>query len=249
MKLDVAAERFGLARAFAISRGSKTEARVVTVCVEGGWRARIRRMRPISPATARRSESVIAGIEALPRPLDRARLQEPAPGRRRPQCRGLRALGPGGQNGRPEGVGACRAARTRSGGHRLHAIAGRAAGNGGRRRPQRPSPAAQDQAWGRGRSGAAGGGQVRRPRGADHCRRQRGLGRRDLRRPHAGSSCAWAWKWSNSRCRPMPTGRCTDMKQAAARLRRRKAATTGHRSARWPASTTWSTSSWTRPAA
>ena len=78
MKLDVAAERFGLARAFSISRGSKTEARVLTVCVEADGVCGYGECVPY----ARYGEtvaSVIAGIEALPLPLDRARLQKLIP--------------------------------------------------------------------------------------------------------------------------------------------------------------------------
>ena len=72
------AERFRLARAFTISRGTKTEARVLTVCVEtDGVRGYGECV-----AYARYSEtaaSVMAEIEALPWPLDRARLQEVLP--------------------------------------------------------------------------------------------------------------------------------------------------------------------------
>ncbi len=78
MKLDVAAERFRLARAFTISRGTKTEARVLTVCVETDG---VRGYGECVPY-ARYSEtaaSVMAEIEALPWPLDRARLQEVLP--------------------------------------------------------------------------------------------------------------------------------------------------------------------------
>ncbi len=78
MKLDVAAERFGLARAFSISRGSKTEARVLTVCVEADGVRGYGECVPY-PRYGETAASVAAGIEALPRPLDRARLQELLP--------------------------------------------------------------------------------------------------------------------------------------------------------------------------
>ncbi|MCY3829396.1 MAG: dipeptide epimerase [Rhodospirillaceae bacterium] len=78
MKLDVAAERFGLARAFAISRGSKTEARVLTVCVEADGVRGYGECVPY-PRYGETAASVTAEIEALPRPLDRARLQDLLP--------------------------------------------------------------------------------------------------------------------------------------------------------------------------
>ncbi|MYG50876.1 MAG: dipeptide epimerase [Rhodospirillaceae bacterium] len=78
MKLDVAAECFGLARAFAISRGAKTEARVLTVCVEADGVRGYGECVPY-PRYGETAASVTAEIEALPLPLDRARLQDLLP--------------------------------------------------------------------------------------------------------------------------------------------------------------------------
>lgn len=75
MQIDVTPERFRLAEAFTISRGSRTEARVLTVRVtEGGVTGRGECV-----PYARYGESldsVTAEIEGLPLPLTRERLQE-----------------------------------------------------------------------------------------------------------------------------------------------------------------------------
>lgn len=78
MQLTVTEERFRLAQAFTISRGSRTEAQVLTVTVEDG----AHRGRGECVPYARYGESlagVRAGIEALPLPLDRARLADLLP--------------------------------------------------------------------------------------------------------------------------------------------------------------------------
>ncbi len=78
MKLTVAAEVFALARPFTISRGSRTEAQVVTVTVESGGATGRGECVPY----ARYGEtipSVIAQIEALPQPLSRTALQDLLP--------------------------------------------------------------------------------------------------------------------------------------------------------------------------
>lgn len=78
MQLTVTEERFRLAQAFTISRGSRTEAEVLTVTVEEGGH----RGRGECVPYARYGESlagVRAAIEALPLPLDRARLADLLP--------------------------------------------------------------------------------------------------------------------------------------------------------------------------
>src|SRR5690606_10141079 len=77
MRLTVTRETFPLARAFTISRGSRTEAQVLTVTVSDGTH----RGRGECVPYARYGESldsVEAQIAALP--LDRAALQEAPPG-------------------------------------------------------------------------------------------------------------------------------------------------------------------------
>ena len=79
MELSVTAESFRLAQAFKISRGSRTEARVLTVRVSAGgvtgWGECVPYARYDETL-----ESVTAEIEGLPLPLDRARLQDLLPG-------------------------------------------------------------------------------------------------------------------------------------------------------------------------
>ncbi len=74
MKLSVRAETFPLARPFTISRGSRTEARVLTVSVEAGG-ARGRGECVPYARYGETTESVAAQIAALPEDFDRAALQ------------------------------------------------------------------------------------------------------------------------------------------------------------------------------
>jgi L-alanine-DL-glutamate epimerase-like enolase superfamily enzyme len=78
MRLTVTPETFPLARPFTISRGSRTEARVLTVTVEAdGLRGRGESV-PY-PRYGESLESVTAQIAALPERFDRARLQRLLP--------------------------------------------------------------------------------------------------------------------------------------------------------------------------
>ena len=101
MDLSVRIERWPLANAFTISRGSKTEAVVVVVELADGGASRPRRSAFLMPAMARSPEGVVAAIEAmrpaLARGLDRAALQERDAGRRGAQRARLRLLGSRGQ--------------------------------------------------------------------------------------------------------------------------------------------------------
>ena len=76
--IRVVAERFRLAEVFTIARGSRTEARVLTVTVE---RAGLRGRGECVPYAryGETLESVAAQIEGLPEGLDRAALQEALP--------------------------------------------------------------------------------------------------------------------------------------------------------------------------
>ncbi|MDE2911995.1 MAG: dipeptide epimerase [Paracoccaceae bacterium] len=78
MKLRVTDDRFQLARRFTISRGSRTAADVLTVCVEASG---VRGFGECVPYAryGESPETVRATIESLPLPLDRARLQEVLP--------------------------------------------------------------------------------------------------------------------------------------------------------------------------
>lgn len=75
MKIDVTAEAFALAQAFVISRGSRTESKVLTVRVTdgtyGGWGECVPYAR-----YGESLESVTAQIETLPSDITRATLQE-----------------------------------------------------------------------------------------------------------------------------------------------------------------------------
>ena len=78
MKLTVTADTFRLAEVFTISRGSRTEAKVLTVRIGDGAHQGWGECVPY----ARYGEtlaSVSAEIEALPLPLDRAGLQRALP--------------------------------------------------------------------------------------------------------------------------------------------------------------------------
>jgi L-alanine-DL-glutamate epimerase-like enolase superfamily enzyme len=78
MKITVADDRFRLKQAFVISRGSRTEARVITVCVEQDGRKGYGECVPY----ARYDEtvaSVAAEIEGLDLPFTRAELQSMLP--------------------------------------------------------------------------------------------------------------------------------------------------------------------------
>jgi L-alanine-DL-glutamate epimerase-like enolase superfamily enzyme len=78
MRLTVTAETFPLARAFTISRGSRTEARVLTVTIENeGFFGRGEAV-PY-PRYGESLESAAAQIAALPRRFDRALLQRLLP--------------------------------------------------------------------------------------------------------------------------------------------------------------------------
>ena len=78
MRLHVEAERFPLAEVFTISRGSKTEAAVLTVTVEDG--GAVGRGECVPYARYGESlESVAAQIEALPRDFTREELQHLLP--------------------------------------------------------------------------------------------------------------------------------------------------------------------------
>lgn len=78
MRLEVRKDVFPLARAFTISRGSRTEARVLTVTVEEGG-ARGRGECVPYARYGETLESVTAEIEGLPDAFDRAALQELLP--------------------------------------------------------------------------------------------------------------------------------------------------------------------------
>jgi L-Ala-D/L-Glu epimerase len=85
--------QFRLAEVFTISRGSKTEARVLTVRIARGGAVGQGECVPY----ARYGEtlaSVRAQIETLPEGITRQDLQEALPPGARPQRRRLRALGP-----------------------------------------------------------------------------------------------------------------------------------------------------------
>ena len=74
MRISVEQSAFRLAEVFTISRGSRTEARVITVTIEdGGYRGRGECV-PYA-RYGETMESVTALIEGLPLPLDRATLQ------------------------------------------------------------------------------------------------------------------------------------------------------------------------------
>ena len=138
MKLTVAAETFPLAEVFTISRGSRTEARVLTVTIEDGGQPAAANACP-TPATARRLDSVAAQIEGLPRAVRPRRAAAPAAGRRRPQRGRLRALGPRGEAHRRAGSGSSPACRAGPGDHRLHAVARHPGGDARRRRRGTPT--------------------------------------------------------------------------------------------------------------
>ena len=74
MRLSVVEERFPLAEVFTISRGSKTEAAVLTVTIEDGGAAGRGECVPYT-RYGETLESVAAQIEALPAQFTRARLQ------------------------------------------------------------------------------------------------------------------------------------------------------------------------------
>jgi L-alanine-DL-glutamate epimerase-like enolase superfamily enzyme len=78
MRLTVTPESFPLARAFTISRGSRTEARVLTVTVEAGGVAGRGECVPYA-RYGETPESVTAQIESLPAAFDRAALQSLLP--------------------------------------------------------------------------------------------------------------------------------------------------------------------------
>ncbi len=88
MQLSVAAERFALARAFTISRGSKTEAAVLTVTARDGTAAGRGECVPYA-RYGETLESVAAQIAALPEGLTREALQDamaPGAGRNAVDC-------------------------------------------------------------------------------------------------------------------------------------------------------------------
>ena len=74
MQLKVNADTFRLARVFTISRGSRTEARVLSVTIRDGDHVGRGECVPYA-RYGETLESVTAEIEALPLPLDRHRLQ------------------------------------------------------------------------------------------------------------------------------------------------------------------------------
>jgi L-alanine-DL-glutamate epimerase-like enolase superfamily enzyme len=78
MEIAVAAETFRLAEAFTISRGTRTEARVLTVRVSDGVHAGRGECVPYA-RYGESLESVTAQIEGLPRDLTRAALQDLLP--------------------------------------------------------------------------------------------------------------------------------------------------------------------------
>ena len=235
-------------RAFTISRGSRTEARVLTVTVGGGRRARARRMRALCPlrrdagerrgadrgpagaaSTARRC-SGCCRPGAARNAVDCALwdLEAKRSGRRVWQLAGLAGAG--------------------AGDHRLHAVARHARGDAGGGGAARAPAAPEDQARRRGRHGAARGGAGGRAAGADHRRRQRGL---DARRPTP--------RWRRRCCalgvelveQPLPAGADEALAEMARPLpvcADESCHDRGEPRRRWPASTTWSTSSSTRPA-
>ena len=247
LRVSVQAETFPLARAFTISRGSRTEAQVLTVTVEADGA----RGRGECVPYARYGEtpaSVAAQIAGAAGRFDRAALQELLPpgaarnavdcalwdleakrsGRPVWQLAGLPAPGPEITAytlslDAPEAMRA-EAASTPTG--RCSKV--KLGGEGDLARLEAV------------RAGA--------PRRATHRRRQRGLDRRGLRRarPGAGRARGRARRAAAARRRRRRAGRDAPARCRSAPTR---AATTAPRCRRSRASTTWSTSSSTRPAA
>ena len=247
MRLTVTPESFPLARAFTISRGSRTEARVLTVTVEDAGLAGRGECVPYA-RYGETLDSVTAQIAALPAAFDRAALQTLLPagaarnavdcalwdleakqsGRRVWQLAGLAEPG-------PEVTAYTLSLDT------PEAMRAQAAENATRPLLKVKLGQAGDLA----RIEAVRG---RRPARAHRRRRQRGLDRRDLRRAGAGAARARRrhGRAAAARRRRRGAGRHA---AAAAGLRRRELPRPGEPCPRSPAATTWSTSSSTRPAA
>ena len=193
-------------RAFTISRGSRTEARVLTVTVEADG---VRGRGECVPYAryGETPDSVAAQIEGLPERFDRAALQDllpPGAARNAVDCAlwDLEAKRSGRRVWQLAGL-----PRAGAGGHRLHAVARHARGDAGAGGAERAPAAPEGQARRRGRHGPARGGARRRAAGADRRRRQRGLDAGGLRRARAGAGRGSASRWSSSRCRPARTTR------------------------------------------
>ena len=145
MRLTVTPETFPLARAFTISRGSRTEARVLTVTVEAeGMRGRGECVPyPRYGETLDSVATQIAGLPAVVRPGGAAAAAAAGGGAQR---RRLRPLGSRGEAGRAAGLGARRARRSRTGDHRLHAVARHPRGDAGAGGGERGAAAPEGQA-------------------------------------------------------------------------------------------------------
>ena len=120
--ITATAETFPLRNPFTISRGSKTEARVVTATVtrngHRGWGEGV--PYPRYGETVEEAVAAIAGPARGDHPRRLARANEARCGA---QCGGLRAVGPGGEVVRSAGLAVGRAGAAEAGGDRLHPVA------------------------------------------------------------------------------------------------------------------------------
>jgi L-alanine-DL-glutamate epimerase-like enolase superfamily enzyme len=121
--ITVSADVFPLKNPFTISRGSKTEARVVTATVmRGGQRGRGEGVPyPRYGETVEDAIGQATGPAGRDHPAGAARRDAT---RRRAQCAGLRALGSGGQGRRPRRLAIGWSGCARASRDRLHPVAG-----------------------------------------------------------------------------------------------------------------------------
>ena len=119
-------ERWPIAGSFTISRGAKTEAVTVVAEVSRGGHTGRGECVPY-PRYGETPEATLAALEAMQEPLSRGLDRAGSAGgdacRRRPQCAGLRAGGPRGQDWRQARLGPARAPRAQGLHHRLHDLA------------------------------------------------------------------------------------------------------------------------------
>ena len=251
VRLSVAEERFPVAGAFTISRGSRTEIRVVTATLsDGGFSGRGECV-PY-PRYGETAESVIALVRSvaidLDNGLDRIALQvrlPPGAARNALDCAfwDLEAKRTATPAWRLAGL-----AEPRPRADRLHDFARRAGSDARAGGPERRPAAAQDQArlptaiFERVQAVRAGA-----PNATTHRRRQRRLDARADTRPSRPSWRDWASRSSSSRC-PPPTTPRSQASSARCRFAPTKAAMGWNRCRSLRASTTPSTSSSTRPA-
>ena len=212
-RLTVRLETWPLASAFRISRGAKTEAHVVVAEIADGPHTGRGEAVPY-PRYDETPEGTRAEIEGLRDAVEGGLTREgPVGGAaagRRPQCAGLRALGPGGEAGGPPGLGAGGPGGAAALHHRRDAQPRHAGEHGRGRRPPRALPLLKLKVTGKGdlarieavRANAPGARLIvdanegwtvpmledfpaglRRPRGRDGGAAAAGGGRRRARRP------------------------------------------------------------------